>query len=212
MIENTEEQKAKILVKETKEFYFQIIFIIGLLIFFILRRFFLADSMTPTMVVDPSMNPEIQQSVQSSQNFINQIMIYWVASVFLLMILYRYLKLWNLKRKLKNHEKGDEKLKKYLKTEEIPTMDDVENKFTEDKEKSKKKFKMLLIRIIILDALIIAMNFYINPELQIYDIFIIITAITLFYRYLFVYHLDKKLLSDKWEEKKKEEFLKELRS
>ncbi|MDR2873970.1 MAG: 2TM domain-containing protein [Methanobrevibacter sp.] len=203
MVNETTEQKSKILVKESKAFYLQTIFAIGLAIFLILRRQLMGNIAVPPAGTNLTMDP-------NTMGFMNNITDIYIMIVFLVIILYRYIKLYNLKKKFKNAEIGDEKLKKYMKKDEIPSITDVHTKFDEDKVKAKNKFYKLLLRVIAIDIILIILQQQHPSNFQWIDIIIIFTALTTFYRYLFIFHVDEKIFSAQWENEKMNKFIKEL--
>lgn len=70
---------------------------------------------------------------------------------------------------------------------------------------------MYLIRIVGVDALLIMLRFKYPVTFSIVDIIIPLTITIVIYRYLFVFHLDRKLFTDNWENKKMDEFIRELK-
>lgn len=94
-----------------------------------------------------------------------------------------------------------------MKTKEIPTNEDVEAKFHEDKNKEKRRFYILIFRVILLNILLyyIYSTFFSNAAL--FEIILAFSVLTLIYRYLIVFHADKKLLGKDWENKKIEEYI-----
>jgi uncharacterized membrane protein len=233
--EDTLKQRARILVKETKEFYFQIIFIIGLAILFIIRRLVIGNSFTSIGNVSnfidantvnnlsnasnlSALNSSAVNTIdplvveQATQQFFNQYLFVYMGAIFLIIILYKYLKLYNLKRKFKdkNREKGNAKLKKYMKSDRIPNINDIEAKFEEDKQKSKKSFYRSILKVAFLILILIALSSFSPIQSQFLWLIIALSIAVLIYRHIFVFHLDKKFLGDDWEDKKMREFIKEL--
>ncbi|MDR2623284.1 MAG: hypothetical protein LBC39_01750 [Methanobrevibacter sp.] len=192
------EQKALILVKETKKFYLESIFLIGLGIFFIIRRLLIGNTngLNVYSAVDPS-----------TQILINQYVYFYVVAIFLLRIVYKYVKLYRLKKGFKNKNNDDKTLKKYMNDNDL---DDLHSKFKEDKIKERKKFYRYSIRIVALDVLLIMLRFKYPATFSIADIIIPLTMVIIVYRYLFVFHVDKKLFTDNWESNKRDGFIKEL--
>ncbi|MDR3222303.1 MAG: 2TM domain-containing protein [Methanobrevibacter sp.] len=182
------EEKAMVLVKETKKFYLETIFIIGLMLFVIIRMFLIGNSYSNTQLM------------------ITQYIYFGVVIIFLLRIAYKYLNYTGLKKGFKN-KKDNKRLEKYMKNNDS---DDIPSKFKEDDLKEKKKFYKYIFRAIIIIALLIILNFLYPTRFQ-WEVVIILLTIIVIYRYLVVFHLDKKLFSDNWENKKKEEFIRFLK-
>ncbi|MDR3291347.1 MAG: 2TM domain-containing protein [Methanobrevibacter sp.] len=196
-MQDKNEEKAMILVKETKKFYLEAIFLIGLGLFFIIRRLLIGNvSSNMPYALDPN-----------TQILMNQYIYFGVVIIFLLRIVYRYTKLYRLKKGFKN-KNNNKRLEKYMKNNDL---DDIQSKFKEDDLKEKKKFYKYLIRTIIINILLIILKFKYPTTFQWVDLIILLTIVTTIYKYLFVFHVDKKLFSDNWENKKKEEFIRFLK-
>lgn len=106
-MEDKIEQKAMILVKETKKFYLESIFLLGLGAFLMLRRIILMGNINTfnmSSVVDPA-----------TQTLINRYIYYYVAIIFLIRIVYKYIKLHKLKKGFKNKTNDNKTFKKYEK-------------------------------------------------------------------------------------------------
>ncbi|MDR2829525.1 MAG: hypothetical protein LBB45_00515 [Methanobrevibacter sp.] len=199
-MEDKIKQKAMILVKETKKFYLESIFLLGLGVFLMVRRFLIMgniNSFNMSSVVNPA-----------TQTLITQYIYYYIAIIFLIRIVYKYIKLHRLKKGFKNKTNDNKTLKKYMKNNDL---DDVHSKFKEDQIKERKKFNIYLIRIVGLDALLIILRFKYPNTFSIADIIIPLTVAIIIYRYLFVFHLDKKLFTDIWENNKMDKFIIELK-
>ncbi|GAA5819674.1 MAG: 2TM domain-containing protein [Methanobrevibacter sp. CfCl-M3] len=191
-------RKAMILVKETKKFYLETIFLIGLGLFFIVRRLLIGNvGSNMPYTVDPS-----------TQMMMNQYIYFYVLIIFFLRIVYRYIKLHKLKKGLKNKNEDNKTLKKYMKNHDL---NDIQSKFKKDEMKEKKKFYRFLIRIITVNILLIILKIRYPDTFQWVDLIIILTVVILIYRYLFVFHIDKKLFTDDWTNKKMDEFIEELK-
>jgi len=209
-------QRAKILVEETRKFYFQIIFTIGMLVVVIIRTLFIGNpfssSNSTSFMEENLMRENISSYEVPDFTFIESpffILIY-IGGIFLLFLGYRYLKLYLLKRSFIGGESADKKLKKYMKTDEIPTTDDINTKFNEDKKKDKRKFYSLVIRVIALNIVIYYIySTFLNMSFF-YEIILAFSILTLFYRYLIVFHGEKKILGKDWENKKIEEYIQEF--
>jgi len=208
MSNDTRYQRAKILVEETRRFYFQIIFTIGMFIVVILRTLFInrpfleMDSIS-FMGENVSSTPPPELTFMNSPLFI----LSYVGVIFLLFIGFRYLKLYMLKRSFKNEESAVKRLKKYMKTDEIPKNEDIDAKFNEDKNKDKKRFYILVIRVIALNILLYYIYSTFFSYMPFFELIIAFSILTLSYRYLIVFHADKKLLDKNWENKKIEEYI-----
>ncbi|MDR0913345.1 MAG: 2TM domain-containing protein [Methanobrevibacter sp.] len=188
------EIKGKILVKETKNFYFQLIFQVILIVAILIRMIIVR-------------NENIGNGVDS---FVTTIVFAVYILIFILLIVLNYLKLWKLRKNFKNKDISEEKLKKYMKSDEIPELADVDSKFALDKEKAKKRFYSIVLRIIILNVLLIYLNMHYGNYFHVSTVLMFISWILLIYRYLSLFHLDKKLFNDEWEKKKLNEYLKDL--
>jgi len=94
-----------------------------------------------------------------------------------------------------------------MKTDEISSKEEVYQKFHEDKNKERRKFYFLVARvfIIILFLYYFYSNFFNNTT--IFELVLIFSILTLIYRYLIVFHADKKLFDKNWENKKIKEFI-----
>lgn len=196
-MQDKNEEKAMILVKETKKFYLEAIFLIGLGLFFIIRRLLIGNvSSNMPYALDPN-----------TQILMNQYIYFGVVIIFLLRIVYRYTKLYRLKKGFKN-KNNNKRLEKYMKNNDL---DDIQSKFKEDDLKEKKKFYKYLIRTIIINILLIILKFKYPTTFQWVDLIILLTIVTTIYKYLFVFHVDKKLFSDNWENKKKGDFIRFLK-
>ncbi|MDR1819641.1 MAG: 2TM domain-containing protein [Methanobrevibacter sp.] len=191
-------QKAMILVKETKKFYLETIFLIGLGLFFIVRRLLIGNA-----------SPNISYTVDpNTQMMMSQYIYFYVLIIFFLRIVYMYIKLYKLKKGLKNEDDNKKTLKKYMKNHDL---NDVHSKFKKDEIKEKKKFYRFLIRIIAINILLIILKIKYPNTFQWVDLIIILTMVILIYRYLFVFHVDKKLFTDDWTNKKMNEFIEYLK-
>ncbi|WP_042703974.1 2TM domain-containing protein [Methanobrevibacter arboriphilus] len=209
MSTNTKYQKAKIIVEETRRLYLQIILLVGIFLFIIVRtiisrNFLLMPSFT-FIGENVSYSPEL--SIIQSPFFIFA----YVAVIFSIFIVFRYIKLYNLKRKFRSGEKGIKKLKKYMKTDKIPNKEEVDNKFDEDKNKAKRKFYILVIRVAVLNfVLYYVFTNYISNSFLFFNIILPFSILTLIYRYLLLFHADKKFLGEKWENEKIEYYISEF--
>jgi len=94
-----------------------------------------------------------------------------------------------------------------MKTDEIPSKEEVYQKFDEDKNKERRKFYFLVARVFMLIIILyyIYSNFFNNTT--IFELALAFSILTLIYRYLIVFHADKKLFDKDWENKKIEEFI-----
>jgi hypothetical protein len=144
-------------------------------------------------------------NINANQSMGTQYMYFFIMFVFLFRIFYKYIKLYKLKKGFKNDFDNNKTFKKYMKNS-----DDVQSKFREDKLKEKKNFYWYLGRIIFIDIMFIILQIKYPIIFSWVDIIIILTLFTAFYKYLFVFHADKKIFNDNWENKKEEEFIKEL--
>lgn len=204
-------QRAKIIVEETRRFYFQIIFTIGIFIVVVIRASFISRSLFSMNSISfmgdniSSTPPEL--SFVSSPTFI----ILYMAVIFLLILGFRYIRLYNLKRNFRKQDTGIKKLKKYMKTHEIPTNEEVNKKFNEDKNKSKRKFYFLVARVIIFIVILyyIYSNFFNN--LFLFEFVVAFSLLSLIYRYLIIFHADSKFFNKDWENKKIQECIFEFK-
>lgn len=207
MSTDTRYQRAKILVEESRRFYFQIIFTVGIFIVIIFRTLFIAN---PFSAMD-SINfmGENISSASPDLTFMNfpLFIFLYLGVIFLLFMGFRYLKLYTLKRSFKNEEFADKKLKKYMKTDEIPKNEEVDAKFNEDKNKDKRRFYILVIRVIVLNIVL----YYIYSTFlrygNFFELIIFFSAITLIYRYFMVFHIDRLFFNKEWENKKINEYI-----
>ena len=204
---DTKYQRAKIIVEETRRFYFQVIFVVGIFLVVSIRTIFIgrsAFSMDSISFIGENISsPPPEMTFILSPAFI----IPYIAVIFLLSLGYKYLKLYLLKRSFENEKYGIKKLKKYMKTDEISSKEEVYQKFHEDKNKERRKFYFLVARvfIIILFLYYFYSNFFNNTT--IFELVLIFSILTLIYRYLIVFHADKKLFDKNWENKKIKEFI-----
>ena len=214
---DTKYQRAKILVEETRRLYFQIIFTIGIFIVVTIRSLFITRPFpSPDSMVIMGENLSMAENISASQvpdiSFMYSplFIILYIGCIFLLILSLRYLKFYLLKRKFKNPESADKRLKKYMKTDEIPNIDEVEAKFSEDKDKQKRKYYILVLRVIILNIIV----YYIYSNLfnmgVFFEIIFAFSILTLIYRYFIVFHVDKKLFGKEWEDKKIEYYIQNL--
>ncbi|MEA4958005.1 hypothetical protein SDC9_47944 [bioreactor metagenome] len=200
-------QKAKILVEEIRRFYIQIILFIGIFLFIVIRviiskNFLFVPSFIFAGENISSYPPEI--AIIQSPFFIFG----YLLVIFSIFTLYRYIRLYNLKRNFMDEEKGIKKLKKYMKTKEIPKIEDIEKKFNEDKSKAKRKFYILIIRVVILNfVLYYVFTNFISNSFLFFNIILPFSILTLVYRYLLLFHSDKKFLGDDWEKKKIKDYM-----
>ena len=212
---DTKYQRAKILVEETRRFYFQIIFTIGIFIVVAIRSLFITR---PFLSPEDSMvfmgeNLSIGENISASQvpdlsfMYTPLFMILYIGSIFLLILAFRYLRLYFLKRKFEDSESADKRLKKYMKTDEIPNVDEVEAKFNEDKNKQKKKYYTLVLRVVLLNILMYYLYSTFFSYGVIFEIILAFSVLTLIYRYFIVFHADKKLFGKDWEDKKIEKYI-----
>ena len=203
----TKYQRAKIVVEETRRFYFQVIFVVGIFLLVSIRTIFIDRSSfsmdSISFIGENISSPPPEMTFIPSPTFI----ILYIAVIFLLSLGYKYLKLYLLKRSFKNEESGIKKLKKYMKTDEIPSKEEVYQKFDEDKNKERRKFYFLVARVFMLIIILyyIYSNFFNNTT--IFELALAFSILTLIYRYLIVFHADKKLFDKDWENKKIEEFI-----
>ena len=196
---DTTYQRGKIIVEEMKKFYSQLILFTGLFIFIIIRNIFLNGSLSSSPIND--------QTINFIQNPL--FIISYVGAIFTITLLYKYLKLFFLKRNFKNSSKADLKLKKYMKIDEIPTKEDVLNKFIKDNEKVKKKFRFQIIYILCIITLFIVIDtFY--TKIIFLDLFIVFISFNLIYRHFALFHFNKKLFTPEWEEKTLEKVINEF--
>ena len=202
IIIDTTYQRGIILVEELRKLYTQLILFSGLFIFIIIRNLFLNTS----SFYEPSMDSQVVNFIQNPLFIIS-----YVGVLFTLMLLFRYLKFYLLKRNFNNQDKANNKLKKYMKSNDIPTKEDVLNKFIGDKNKVKKKFKFQLVYILSIITLLIIVNMY-YMKILFLDLIIIFMAFNLFYRHLSIYHFDKKFFNQDWEDKHLKEYINEFKT
>ena len=213
MNNDTKWQRAKILVEETRKFYFQIIFTLGMLVVIIIRTLFIGNpisSMNSTSFMGENfMGENISTYPSPDFTFMESplFILLYVGGIFLLFLVYRYLKLYFLKRSFSSEKSTDKKLKRYMKTDEIPNIEDINKKFNEDKNKDKRKYYSLVIRVIVLNIVIYYIYSTILDMGFFYEIILAFSVLTLIYRYLIVFHGEKKILGKNWEEEKIEEYI-----
>jgi len=209
---DTNYQKSKIIVEETRRLYFQIILLFGIFLFVVIRFFMIKNTISQNFPLFmqyayvggniSAYSPEI--AITQSPFFI---FIYF-GVIFSIFLVYKYIRLYNLKRKFKNELNGDKSLKKYMKTDKIPNKEDIKNKFDEDKTKSKKRFYLLILRVTILNiVLYYVFTNYIDSSFLFFNIILPFSILTLIYRYLLLFHVDKKFLGKDWEDKKIENYM-----
>ncbi|RBQ23077.1 hypothetical protein ALNOE001_12020 [Candidatus Methanobinarius endosymbioticus] len=132
----------------------------------------------------------------------------YVGSVFCIILLYKYLKIYRLKKQFKDQEKGNRKLKRYMKTDELPKKEEVYNNFLGDKKILGKGFYLRIAYLISVVGLLIIINTY-YFKLVFLDILIIFVILNLIYRYIFLTHLDKKIFNERWEKEKIKKYMDE---
>lgn len=206
---DTKYQRAKIVVEETRRFYFQIIFTIGIFIVILARFLFIGRS---SLAINPSsfIGENISSTAMTTNfDFVSSpiFILLYLGVVFFIFTGFRYFKLYLLKRSFNNEESGIKKLKKYMKTNEIPSNEEIDARFHEDKNKEKKRFYILVVRVIILNIILyyIYSNFFNNSFF--FEIILAFSVLTLIYRYLIVFHADKKLFNNEWKNNKIEEYI-----
>ncbi|MGL4669124.1 MAG: 2TM domain-containing protein [Methanobacteriaceae archaeon] len=208
---DTKYQRAKIVVEETRQFYFQIIFTIGIFTIIVLRFAFLGRSLV-TMDIGSLVGENISSSnITSNMAFMNSplFMFSYITSVFLIFLGFRYFKLYLLKRSFRNEESGIKKLKKYMKTKEIPSNEELNAKFNKDKNKQKKKFYFLVVYVIVINIILYYTSSNIFNNTLFFELILTFSVLSLFYRYLIFFHADKKVFGNDWENKQIEEYIKE---
>ena len=201
---DTKYQRAKIIAEEMRKFYFQALFFIGIFLIIVIRNTLLGRSslteFNPMYTINTPTPPSI--AFIQSPFFIFA----YVGTIFSLVLAYKYLKLYLLKNNFKNKENGNKKLKKYMKTEDIPTKEEVESKFNKDKSKEKKKYYWQVARVAILLGILSVINYY-YVNIVFLDIILTFSILSLFYRHIFVFHLDKKVLNKEWENNKIKKYM-----
>ncbi|MBZ9570518.1 2TM domain-containing protein [Methanobrevibacter sp. TMH8] len=204
-------QRAKIVVEETRRFYFQIIFTLGIFIVVAIRANFISRSLFSMNSI--SFMGENISSTPTEFSFISSptFIILYMAVIFLLILGFRYLILYNLKRNFRKNDGGIKKLKKYMKTDEIPTNEEVDAKFHEDKNKSKRKFYFLVARVIIFIAILYYIYSNIFNNFFLFELVVAFSVLSLIYRYLIIFHADSKFFDKEWENKKIKEFISEFK-
>ncbi|KZX10242.1 2TM domain-containing protein [Methanobrevibacter filiformis] len=202
---DTTYQRAKIIVEHTRELYFQILLFTGLFIFIAIRTTARGVSYPNPSLIYMNNLPQ-----PSYINFIQSplFLCIYVGSIFLLFSLYKYLKLYFLKRSFKNKEKRDKKLKKYMKLDKFPTREEIENKFKENKHKTKKKFYRQLVQVVIINIILFIVNLY-YIHLMFIEIIMIFSILSIVYRHILIFHLEKIVFGKKWENNKIIEYIKE---
>lgn len=94
-----------------------------------------------------------------------------------------------------------------MKTEEVPNKNEFDNKFDLDKDKSKKKFYILVLRVAIVN--ILPYVSYINylDSFVFFELILFFSPITLIYRYFMVFHIDRLFFNKEWKNKKVDEYM-----
>ncbi|KZX15865.1 hypothetical protein MBCUT_12430 [Methanobrevibacter cuticularis] len=201
---DTKYQRAKIIVEETKQFYCQFLFSIGLFIFILIRfQFSQSFNLNQTIMNIGNASPPAEIAFFQTNTFI----FLYIGTIFSLFLIYKYIKLYRIKRKFRNTKQADNFLKKYMKTDDLPTIEKIHEKFDEDKKKEKKRFYFLVVRVAIINIVLCILSTYF-PLFSFFDIILAFSIINLIYRHLFIFHADKKLFNDKWENKKVTEYTK----
>nr|WP_255596610.1 2TM domain-containing protein [Methanobrevibacter sp. TMH8] len=98
-----------------------------------------------------------------------------------------------------------------MKTDEIPTNEEVDAKFHEDKNKSKRKFYFLVARVIIFIAILYYIYSNIFNNFFLFELVVAFSVLSLIYRYLIIFHADSKFFDKEWENKKIKEFISEFK-
>jgi hypothetical protein len=172
MDQNINYTKGKILAEEKKRLYFNIVSILGLNVFLFIRDFL------------------------TSEEFVS----YYFLIISFLFLIYKYVKFHNLENGLCDEKLGDVKLKKYMKMDKIPSIEDLNDKFNERKSKRNRRFYLLGLRILIINIVVFCINYFLTPE-EWWFYIISVFGIVLLYRYLLVFRASKYFLNEKWMEK-----------
>ncbi|MDR0911030.1 MAG: hypothetical protein LBM96_00330 [Methanobrevibacter sp.] len=229
---DTKYQRAKILVELLKSFYLQVFISLGLYIVIILRfaliypgnyiktNFMISQSISnkilyylaggnQTLIDAVNSQPQPDLSFFQSSTFLFS----YIGIIFGVFIIFKFIKFYKLKSKFYNSETKDIALKKFMKMDNTPSIQDVLNKFDENNSKKKKKFYLYSIRVVILMGLLFVLKRYLNGGGGvILDVIIFFAIFNIIYRYLFTFHLDKKIFNENWEKKKIVKYLKLMES
>ncbi|WP_169805780.1 2TM domain-containing protein [Methanobrevibacter curvatus] len=225
---DTKYQRAKIIVEQLKSFYVQIFFSLGLFLIIVIRFNFYKPSTNfamstaisgaltnETMLILSNMNSQSLDAISTMSpqdlSFFNNpwFLILYVACIFSLFVIFKFIKFYRTKNKFIRSEKFNENLKKHMKMDEIPTVDEVHEKLNQDKSKEKKKFYYGILRIAVVIAILFLMKYYFSQSMLL-DVVIFFAIFNMIYRYLFIFHLDKKLFKKKWEDRKIDEYMKQM--